>query len=137
MNIGFFGRLFLTTLTILAIPYVVSGVQVDGPLVAAFAAVLLLFFNFTVKPLLILLTLPLTVLTLGLFLFVVNAMVFSLVAAVIPGIHVASFWSALGASLLMSAVTWLLNLSTETQGGRRVIIVNQASGREPRMKDVN
>lgn len=140
MRLGFLGKLFLSTLTILAIPYVVTGVSVDGPLVAAFAAFVLLVFNWTVKPLLIVLTLPLTVLTLGLFLFVVNAMVFGLVAAVVPGIHVTSFWSALGASLMMSAVTWLLNLSTDEQGGQRVIIVRGGqTGRSdgPRMKDVN
>jgi len=139
MRISFFARLVLTTLTILAIPYVISGVAVDGVFTAVLAAVLLLFFNVTLKPFLILLTLPLTVLSLGLFLFVVNALVFGAMAYFLPGLHVASFASAFGAALLLSAMSWLVNLGVDNQGGRRIVVVRhsgQGPGGNP-MRDLN
>ncbi len=138
MRISFFGRLAITTLTILAIPYVISGVQVDGVSTAFFAALLLFFFNVTLKPLLILLTLPLTVLSLGFFLFVVNGIVFGLMASFMPGIHVASFGAAFAAALLMSAVSWLVNLGTEHRNGQRIVVLRQGGGPGGnRMRDLN
>ncbi len=123
MRMNFLSRLALTTLTILAIPYVVSGVTVDGPFTAFLAALLLLFFNVTLKPLLIVLTLPLSVLSLGFFLFVVNGIVFGLMASFMPGIHVAGFGAAFAAALLLSAVSWLVNLGTSQQDGRRIVVL--------------
>jgi len=124
----FLGRLAITTLTILAIPYVITGVQVDGVYTAFFAALLLLFFHGTLKPLLIVLTLPLTVLSLGFFLFVVNGIVFGLMASFMPGIHVAGFGAAFAAALLVSAVSWLVNLGTANQDGRRIVVLRQGGG---------
>ena len=128
MRMTFLGRLAITTLTILAIPYVITGVQVDGVYTAFFAALLLLFFNVTLKPLLIVLTLPLTVLSLGFFLFVVNGIVFGLMASFMPGIHVAGFGAAFAAALLVSAVSWLVNLGTANQDGRRIVVLRQGGG---------
>ena len=102
---NWFGRLLLTSLTILAVPYVVSGVQVDGFGTALLAAFLLGILNVTVKPILILFTLPLTLVTLGFFLLVVNAIVFQVLGGLLPGLHFDSFGAAFLAALMVSIVS--------------------------------
>ncbi len=91
---------------------VLPGIQVDGLWPTVVAALLLGLANVTLRPILLLLTLPLTVLTLGLFALVVNGAMLALVATVVKGVHVAGFGSAiLGAiiiSLVGSLLTWLL-----------------------------
>lgn len=91
---------------------VLPGIQVDGLWPTVAAALLLGLANVTLRPILLLLTLPLTVLTLGLFALVVNGAMLALVATVVKGVHVAGFGSAiLGAiiiSLVGSLLTWLL-----------------------------
>ncbi len=105
----FLFRWVATSLTILMIPSFVSGVAVTDFGTALAAAAVLGILNTLVKPVLIFLTLPLTFLTLGLFLLVINALVFELAAALVGGMYVASFWSALGASLIVSVVSWAIN----------------------------
>ena len=92
----------LTSLSLWVASYIFSGIKfVDGG--SLFIAALVLgFANAIVKPLLILLTLPLTVVTMGLFLLVVNALVLMLVGAVVSGFTVASFWTAFFASIFIS-----------------------------------
>jgi putative membrane protein len=86
---------------------VVPGISIDGAGTLAGAALLLGVVNAIVRPVLVVLTLPITILTLGLFLFVVNAAMFGLVAYFISGFHVASFFPALLGSLLVSFISWL------------------------------
>ena len=133
------GRWLLTSLTILAVPYLVSGVHVEGFGTALVAAVLLGILNVTVKPVLILFTLPFTLVTLGLFLLVVNALVFQLLGALLPGLHVDSFGSAFLAALVVSLVSWLLNLSVKQENGRRIVVVQQDTRREGgrKVRDLN
>lgn len=137
---NWFARLVLTSLTILAVPYVVSGVQVDGFGTALLAAALLGFLNVTVKPLLILFTLPLTLLSFGFFLLIVNALVFEILGGLLPGLHVDSFGSAFLAALMVSIVSWALQINRKEQGGKRVFVVHGAppppSG-ERRTRDLN
>ena len=85
---------------------VVPGIRIDGAGTLAGAALLLGVVNAIVRPVLVVLTLPITILTLGLFLFVVNAAMFGLVAYLLKGFHVASFLPALLGSLLVSFVSW-------------------------------
>ena len=92
----------LTSLSLWVASYIFSGIKfVDGGSLLI-AALVLGFANAIVKPLLILLTLPLTVVTMGLFLLVVNALVLMLVGAVVSGFTVASFWTAFFASIFIS-----------------------------------
>ena len=100
-------RWLITTIAILVIPYVLSGVRVESFWSALLAAGVLAFLNALVRPLLILLTLPLTIVTLGFFILVINALLFQLAAAIVPGLYVASFWSALFASIIVSIVSWI------------------------------
>jgi putative membrane protein len=98
---------------------VLPGITVDSPWAAIVAALLLGFVNATLRPILLLLTLPITVLTLGLFALVVNGAMLALVASVVRGVHVAGFGSAvLGGvviSLVGSLLTWLLQPSPRVQ----------------------
>lgn len=85
----------------------IQGLSIDTPMTLVVAAVLLGIVNAFVRPLLILLTLPFTVVTLGLFLLVVNAAMLGLVAALLPGMHVAGFWAAFWGALVVSIVSWI------------------------------
>lgn len=84
----------------------VDGIVVDTPGTLLLAALLLGVVNAFVRPIVLLLTLPFLLLTLGLFLLVVNAAMLGLVSAFLPGMHVAGFWPALWAALLVSFVSW-------------------------------
>ncbi|BDX21172.1 hypothetical protein TUM22923_04930 [Polynucleobacter sp. TUM22923] len=92
----------LTSLSLWVASYIFSGLRFADGGSLLIAALLLGFANAVVKPLLILLTLPLTVLTMGLFLLVVNALVLMLVSAVVSGFTISSFWTALFASIFIS-----------------------------------
>ena len=91
---------------------VVPGITIDGAGTLAGAALLLGVVNAIVRPVLIVLTLPITILTLGLFLFVVNAMTFGLVAYFLPGFHIAGFGPALLGSLLVSIISGIASAFT-------------------------
>lgn len=91
-----------------AAAYLVPGVSVSSPSALAVGALVLGFVNAVIKPILTVLTLPLTIVTLGLFYFVVNAAAFGLAAAVVPGFSVSSFWAALFGALVVSLVSWFV-----------------------------
>ncbi|MDD5251479.1 MAG: phage holin family protein [Patescibacteria group bacterium] len=102
-------KLILNTIAVLVAAYILPGIMVDGPLTALIVAVVLGVVNVVVKPIVIVLTLPATILTLGLFLFVINALMVMLVDWLIPGFAVAGFWWALLFSLVVSLVGSVLN----------------------------
>lgn len=103
-------RLLATMVAILIIAYLLPKViWVDSWVAALAAAVLLGIINAVIRPILIFLTLPITILTLGLFLLVINGLMLWLVAALIPGFHVNGFWGAVLGSLLVSIVSWILS----------------------------
>ncbi len=104
--LAFLAHLILTAAMLLLMANLVRGVQVEGWGSALIGAIVLGFVNAVVRPLMILFTLPLTILTFGLFLLVVNAFMLWLVAALVPGIRVQGF----GPALLGSLVLTLLNL---------------------------
>jgi putative membrane protein len=109
---SFVVRWLTTALGIGVAAQVLPGIQVDGVWPTVVAALLLGLVNVTLRPILLLLTLPLTVVTLGLFALVINGAMLGLVASVVKGVHVAGFGSAiLGAviiSLVGSLLIWLL-----------------------------
>ncbi|CAA9890471.1 putative membrane protein [Candidatus Methylobacter favarea] len=107
--LAFFAHLILTAGLLLLVANLVSGVQVQGWGSALIGAIVLGFVNAVVRPLMVLLTLPLTILTFGFFLLVVNALMLWLVAALVPGIRVQGF----GPALLGSLVLTLLNLAVD------------------------
>lgn len=116
MNMNILVKLLLSSLAVIIASYLLPGVIVDSFFTAVIIAVLLSLLNVTVKPLLILLTIPITLLTFGLFLLVINAIIIQIAGAVVPGFEVASFWWALLFSLLLSLINSLLSdLNKENQ----------------------
>lgn len=106
-------RLVLTWLinaaALFALPFLMSSVTVTNIGAALVAALLLGLVNTLVRPVLVLLTLPVTVLSLGLFLLVINALLFWGVAHLVEGFQVAGFWSAFLAAILYSVISWALS----------------------------
>ncbi|WP_127138302.1 phage holin family protein [Flagellimonas oceanensis] len=101
-------RLLLNALAVVLLSYVLPGVGVDSMFTAIIVAVVLSLLNFLVKPILVIFTLPITILTLGLFLLVINAIIILLAANLIDGFHVSSFWWAIIFSLLLSFLQAIL-----------------------------
>jgi putative membrane protein len=103
-------RLIINMVAILIISYLFPRmIWVDGFLAALVAAFLLGVVNAIIRPILVFLTLPLTVVTLGLFLLVVNGLMLWLVSALVRGFHVSGFWGAVLGSILISIVSWVLS----------------------------
>lgn len=94
----------LSAAALLAVAYLYSGVQISSFSAALIAAFLIGLFNTVLRPILVVLTLPVTVLSLGLFLFVINALMFWSAAGMLPGFHVTGFGAALLGSLIYSAL---------------------------------
>jgi putative membrane protein len=122
---GILIRWLITTMAVLLVPYLISGVQVKGLGSALIAAAILGIMNALVRPVLILLTLPLTIVTLGFFILIINALLFELAGAIVPGLHVESFWSAFWASMIVSIVSWFMNSVVAGGGGERTVIVRR------------
>ena len=97
-------QFLLNGLAVVLAAYILPGVDVDGYTSALIVALVLAIANVIVKPILIVLTIPLTIATLGLFLLVINAVIIMLVDALVPGFSVANFWWALGFSLILSVI---------------------------------
>ncbi len=106
-------RWFINALALMLVAYLYPGVQVAGMIEALIAALVLGLVNALIRPILVLLTLPVTVLTLGLFIFVINALLFWFVAEVVKGFTVSGFMAALIGSVLFSIITiissWLIS----------------------------
>lgn len=91
------------------LPYLMQSIRVENFTAALIAALVLGLVNTLIRPILVLLTLPVTVLTLGLFILVINGLLFWAVANFVPGFHVAGFWSAVGGAILYSLISWGLS----------------------------
>ena len=102
-------RLFLNALAIMVAARMVTGVEIAGTGAALAAGALLGLVNVAVRPILLLLTLPFTLVTLGLFIFVVNAICLWLTSLLVPGFTVTGFWAAVLGALVVSVVSWILN----------------------------
>lgn len=113
---GIFLRWIIQTLAILVAAYILKGIDVTGFVPALAAAALLGILNAFVRPLLLLLTLPLNILSLGLFTFVINAFLLKIASLVIEGFTVQGFWAALLGSLFISFVSAFLNLLVREDG---------------------
>ncbi|UJH68300.1 phage holin family protein [Allomuricauda sp. SCSIO 65647] len=101
-------RILLSALAVVILSYVLPGVGVDSFTTAIIVAIVLSLLNFLVKPILVILTLPITIVTLGLFLLVINAIIILLAAKFIGGFHVSGFWWAILFSLLLSLLQSIL-----------------------------
>ena len=106
-------RLLLTwlinALALLAIKYILPSITVDSFVTALIVAVVLGLINTLIRPIFVLLTLPVTILTLGLFLFVINGLLFWAVGSFVPGFHVAGFWAGVFGAIIYSLISWALS----------------------------
>lgn len=107
MNI--FLRWFLNAATLMVVAYFVPGIEVSGWYAAFIAALVLALINIFLKPLLILLTLPVNILTLGLFTLVINAILFLFAGSIVRGFEVSGFFAAFLGALLMSLMNILVH----------------------------
>jgi putative membrane protein len=101
-------RIIISAVVAFALSYILSGVHIQSFVTALILAIVLGLLNIFVKPLLIILTLPITIFTFGLFLFVINALIILLAAKFVTGFRVDGFWWALLFSLLLSILTSFL-----------------------------
>jgi putative membrane protein len=112
-------RIIISAVVAFGLSYVLAGVHIDSFVTAFILAIVLSLLNIFVKPLLIILTLPITIFTLGLFLFVINALIILLAAKFIAGFRVDGFWWALLFSLLLSVLTSFLYKTSVKQNDSR------------------
>ncbi|MGF1678943.1 MAG: phage holin family protein [Candidatus Methylacidiphilales bacterium] len=111
-------RWLFTMLTVWVAAYLIPGIQYDSWQALAIAALVLGLLNAVLRPILLLLSLPFLLVTLGLFLFVINALMLKLTAFLVPGFTIEGFWSALGGALIIS----LINLFAGTNVKARTTV---------------
>jgi putative membrane protein len=112
-------RLLLNGIAIVVAAWFIPGVRLTGIVPALLAAAILGFVNALIRPILLLLTLPFTLITLGFFIFVVNAICFALTAALVPGFEISGFFSAFFGAIIVSLVSWVLNTMLADDSERR------------------
>jgi len=122
---GFLVRLLVSALSLWLASAIVPGMHIEGIGSLVLAALLLGIVNAIFRPFVIFLTLPFTILTLGLFLFVVNAAMLGLVAWLLPGFTIQSFWSALLGSLVVSIVGTVLSWMIGPHGKYELLAVRK------------
>jgi putative membrane protein len=112
-------RVLLNAFALYVADYLLDGIRLTGVGSTLIAGLVLGIVNAVIRPVLLLLTLPFTLITLGLFIFVVNAICLALTAFVVPGFSVSGFWSALAGALIVSLVSWILNAGVKDRRGSR------------------
>ncbi|MBL7174795.1 MAG: phage holin family protein [Desulfobacteraceae bacterium] len=122
---GIFLRWFILTFAIVIASYLLEGIYVSGFFSALFAAAMLGILNAFFRPIFIIVTLPINILSLGLFTFVINALLLMMVSGIISGFDVRGFWSAVFGSILISVVSWLLNSFINERGTVKYINLGQ------------
>jgi putative membrane protein len=123
--LGFLLRAAITALGLWVASELLSGITFDAPSKLILAAIVLGVVNAVVRPLAFILTLPITVVTLGLFLLVLNAGMVGLVAWLVPGFEVSGFWTAVGAALIVSLVSWAATSVIGTNGRIEVFTIKR------------
>jgi putative membrane protein len=113
---GLIIRWLILTSAILAASYLIDGIRVSGFFSAFFTAAVLGILNIFFRPVLLILTLPINIMTLGLFTFVINALLLKMASGIIPGFDVYGFWSAIFGSLVISGVNWILGSFIKEHG---------------------
>lgn len=132
---SFLVRWLITTVAVLAATQVVPGIEGGGAASVIITALLLGVLNVFLKPFLVLLTLPLQILTLGLFMLVINALLLMLAGAFVPSFKVDGFWTAVLGALVISVVSMLLNALTGGEKGTKTKVVYRDRPVEKRRDD--
>jgi putative membrane protein len=111
-------RWLITTLAVMGASHVIPGISYNSTGVLIGAALLLGIINAMVRPVLLLLSLPFIIVTMGFFILVINALLLMFVSAVVPGFHVEGFWSALFAGIIIGLISWILSSFFRASDGR-------------------
>ena len=121
-------RWLILTVAIMSASYLMDGIHVSGFFSAFFAAAILGILNAFFRPILLLLTLPINILSLGLFTFLINAMLLKMASGVISGFEVSGFWTAVFGSLVISLFSWLLSSFISEKGKINYIDLRRKDG---------
>jgi len=124
-------RWFVTTLSVLGATWLIPGISYDTAGTLLGAALLLGIINALVRPVLLLLSLPFIIVTMGFFILVINALLILFVSKVIPGFHVAGFWTALFAGIVIGLISWVLSSFFRASDGHVYPVTHH-----PQMKQV-
>lgn len=120
---GFLVRVLVNAFAIYLIARIVPGITVASVWTALGAGLVLGLINAVVRPILVVLTLPVTLVTLGLFLFVLNGLCLWLSSLLVKGFEVHGFWAAVFGALLVSLVSWMLNVFVSDRG--RIVVITR------------
>ncbi|MFW5731262.1 MAG: phage holin family protein [Desulfonatronovibrionaceae bacterium] len=126
---GLLIRWLILTIAIMLCAYLIDGIQVSSFFSAFVAAAFLGILNALLRPVLLLITLPINLLTLGLFTFVINAVLLMMVSGVVSGLEITGFWSALGGALIIGIVSWLASSFISDRGRVEYIELKKRRGR--------
>ncbi|MEK6550653.1 MAG: phage holin family protein [Pseudomonadota bacterium] len=125
---GFLIRLFIVALGLWLASLIVPGFEIRGLWTLLFSALLLGVVNAVIRPLVVLITLPVTVLTLGFFLFAINAGMIGLVAWLFDDFTISGFWAAVFGSIVVGITGWLASAFIGPRGNVEVIVVRRSHG---------
>ena len=120
---GFWVRFFITACGLLVATWLLNGIHLGGAMSLFFAALALCAVNAIVRPIMLLLTLPITVVTLGLFLLVLNGAMLGLAALLVPGFIIEGFWTALFGAIIISITGMVANWFIGPKGRIEIIVV--------------
>ena len=121
-------RWLILTVSILITSYLIEGIIVSGFFTAIFAAAVLGILNAFLRPIALILTLPINILSLGLFTFVINAIMLKMASSIIPGFSVNGFWAAVLGAFLVSIISWVLNSFVNEKGNVQYIELKHKGG---------
>lgn len=122
---GLLIRWMITALALWLTSEVVGGISADSTLTLFVAALVLGILNAVIRPVLLILTLPINLVTLGLFTLIINGAMLKLAAWLVPGFHVEGFWAAVGGALLLSVFSFALNLFVSDRGRVEYVYVER------------
>ena len=120
-------RWLVTTIAVLVAAHLIPGIGYDGWGALLGASLLLGIINAFVRPVLLLLSLPFIIITMGLFIFVINALLLLLVSKIVPAFHVAGFWSAFFGAIIISLVSWILSSFFRGSDGKIHVITHHTA----------
>lgn len=129
----FLVRWLITTVAVLVASTLIPGIEVTGGMVALVGASLFLgIINALVRPVLLLLSIPLILVTMGLFLLVLNALLLWLVGSIVPGFSVDGFWSAFFGAIVVSLTSWMMSAFFRDSEGRIQILTHHSQAKQGR-----
>jgi putative membrane protein len=108
-------KILLSSFSVIVASWLLRGVEIEDYLTSLLVAFVLAILNMILKPILVFLTIPITILTFGLFLLIINAVIALVASDIVPGFHIAGFWWAVAFSIIVSILNYLINIENTNQ----------------------